>query len=75
MRTVNHSNVSSAPDNKTIQKLFPIDNPSITEHEKDLHYILKRHENVISWGPNDLGSVISIKHKITMGGAEPKKAL
>ena len=74
-RTVNRSTDSQVSDRKDIPELFSIDNPEIPESEKNLIYgILKQHEKVISQGPNDLGSVSSIKHKINTGDAEPRKA-
>ena len=74
VRTVNSNKVNES-DNEAIPHLFPIDNPDISEQEKHLHYdILKRHKDVISWGPNDLGSVTSVKHRINTGSAEPRKA-
>ena len=57
-----------------IPKLFPINNPEIPEVEKDLHYdLFAKYSNVISWGPDDLGTVKTVKHKIDTGDAEPCK--
>ena len=68
VRTVNRSTDSQVSDRKDVPGMFPIDNPDIPESEKNLIYgILKQHEKVISQGPNDLGSVSSIKHKINTG--------
>ena len=72
VRTVSSSSDLRVPGFKDIPELFPINNP---ESEKNLIYgNFKQHENVLSQGPNDLGTVSSIKHKINIGDAEPRKA-
>ena len=54
--------------------MLPINNPDKTEEEKNLNYdILKRHENVISRGRNNLGLITSIRHTINMDNVEPSK--
>ena len=39
-----------------------------------MHYqLLSKYQNVITWGPNDLGTVTTVKHNIYTSQAEPCK--
>ena len=55
-----------------VKQLFPIDNPSLTEHEKESVYeILERHPAVISGSKSDLGEAKEVEHSIDTGDQPP----
>lgn len=57
-----------------MKTLFPINNPNISNEEKDSHYeLLARHQSAISFGPYDIGTFKETIHKIDTERSQPVK--